>query len=123
MRRLAIVLPLLFTGCGGNATPSVEDVRSCLEEKRVIVTGKPAQNAPATAQNASGDDDAPDRGELLAPGAFIAFYSSPELADKRAAGIRTNAKRIKATVERKGDVTIVYLDTRSKDEIESCLGS
>jgi hypothetical protein len=116
MRRLAILLPLLLAGCGSDAPPSVEAVTTCLKEKRVPVTGGPAEPAP-------GDDDAPDRGELIVPGAFIAFYSTEEVADKLAAGVEANAKRIKATVERRGTVTVIFTDTRSRDEIDSCLSS
>ncbi len=116
MRWLAVLLPLLFASCGGDEPPSIGTVKSCLEGKGLRVTGGAGKPAP-------GDKDAPDRGELVTAGAFIAFYSSEELADKLATGVEANAKRIKATVEREGEVTVIYTDAQTRDEIESCLDS
>jgi hypothetical protein len=60
------------------------------------------------AERSEGDSDAPDRGRK-------------KLADELEGGVRKNAKGADATVERMGTVTVLYLDTKSKDEIASCL--
>jgi hypothetical protein len=114
MRRVALALALVFCGCGSDEPPSIAAVKACLEDNGLRVTG-------GASPRAAGDDDAPDRGELITDGAFIGFYSSKELADKLAAGVEEGAKETAAAVERKGSVTVVYIDTTSKDEIEPCL--
>lgn len=120
MRWLALLLVSVLAGCGedrsSTGTPrTLTAVRSCLEGKGLKVTGGPAELA-------TDDTDAPDRGELITAGAFIAFYSSAKVADDLAGGVRANTKAFNGTVERHDDVTVVYTDMAAKDTISVCLG-
>jgi hypothetical protein len=109
-----------FLGCGGKdhstvaAQPGPRSVKQCLEAKGLKVTGGPGKPLP-------GDTDAPDRGELITAGAFIAFYSSPARAEKLAPKIRANARRLQATVARRGAISVLYLHRGAQKQIEACL--
>jgi hypothetical protein len=96
--------------------PSIAGVKKCLEAQSLEVIG--GEGAPSP-----GDTDAPDRGELVTRGAFIAFYSSEALADKLAGGVESSAKGAGGNFKRYGPVTVVFTDTSSQDEIETCLGA
>ena len=69
-----------------------------------------------------GDTDAPDEGELITKGAFIAFYSSEEKADRLYAGILRNAMRLKAGTSRRGRITVLYLPGSPRAQIDRCVG-
>jgi hypothetical protein len=118
MRWAAALLPLLLLGCGGGDAkpPSIGAVKTCLHDKGLRVIGGPGAPAPD-------DTNAPDRGELITTGAFIAFYSSEQVAERLSKGVKANAAGKSLTVDRRGAVTIVYISTQSKDKIEACLTS
>ena len=104
-----------LAACGGDDTPtSITAGRKCLEGQKFKVLGGAMKPAPD-------DDDAPDRGELITRGAFIAFYSSSDRADELAGGVRENAKQTAGKVARYDDVTVVYLSNAPRDTIEGCL--
>jgi hypothetical protein len=119
----ACIAALLFAGCGEEresapagsakaATPAA--TKACLEDRGLKVAG--GESRPD-----ADDNDAPDRGELITAGAFIAFYSSTQRADALAGGVSANASRLKARVVRHGPVTVLYLDDRSESAISGCL--
>ncbi len=89
-------------------------VKKCLEDNGVGTLGG------AQRPNAE-DTDAPDRGELITQGAFIAFYSSPKRADELEGGVRQTSKEAGTDVVRHGDVTVVYLANAGRDKVEACL--
>ena len=105
----------LAAGCGGDDERSIADIKACLEEE----TGEQVTGGAFTP--APDDDDAPDRGELITRGAFIAFYSSAERADELAGGVRDNAEESGTEVERYDDITVVYLPGADREPIEGCL--
>jgi hypothetical protein len=118
MRWAAALLPLMLLGCGGDDTKprSIGAVKTCLRDEGLRVIGGPSAPAPD-------DTNAPDRGELITTGAFIAFYSSEQVAERLSKGVKANAAGKRLTVDRKGAVTVLYIDTRSRGQIEACLGS
>jgi hypothetical protein len=100
--------------CGQSEEPtSIAAVQKCLRDQGLDVLG-PAKPGPD-------DDDAPDRGELITTGAFVAFYSSSDRAEELAAGVRKNAEQARGEVARYDDVTVVYLPNAKRDTIESCV--
>jgi hypothetical protein len=120
------VLLLLFctAGCGDNHTRRASvaaeptSVKQCLVKAGLRVTGGAARPIP-------GDDDAPDRGELITSGTFIAFYSSSTRAAKLAPAVRARARHYHGTVSRRGAITVLYLRTRNgiQRRVEACLPS
>jgi hypothetical protein len=99
--------------CGQSDEPTaIAEVQKCLEDAGMEV--RAAQPEP-------GDDDAPDRGELVTTGAFVAFYSSSDRAEELAAEVRENAEQARGDVARYGDVTVLYLPDAKRDTIENCL--
>ena len=102
-----------FAACGqGDERTSMATVQKCLEDEGLQV--RAAKPGP-------GDDDAPDRGELITRGAFIAFYSSSERAEELADAVRGNADRVHGDVARYDDVTVLYLPNAERDPIENCV--
>jgi hypothetical protein len=93
---------------------SIAAVRKCLEDEGLEV--RAAKAGPD-------DDDAPDRGELITTGAFVAFYSSSDRAEELAAGVGKNAEQARGEVARYDDVTVVYLPNAKRDTIENCVES
>jgi hypothetical protein len=100
-------------GCGqGEQTTAIAAVQECLEDEGLEV--RAASPGPD-------DEDAPDRGELITAGAFVAFYSSADRAEELAAGVRSNAGHARGEVARYGDVTVLYLADARRDTIENCV--
>jgi hypothetical protein len=117
-----------WTGCGHGAsekdnrlvvtlvrTPGA--VKKCLADRGLPATG-------GAAKPAREDTNAPDVGEVITAGAFIAFYSSARLADRRAREIAHNG-----TVSRHGRITVLYVsapdfpaaDKAQRKAIEACV--
>lgn len=104
----------LLGACGQSKEPtSIATVQKCLRDEGLDVVG-PVKPGPD-------DDDAPDRGELIATGAFLAFYSSADRAEELAAGVRENVENGRGEVARYGDVTVLYLPNAKRDTIENCV--
>jgi hypothetical protein len=102
-----------LSACGDSDEPtSIASVRQCLEDEGLKV--RAAMPGPD-------DDDAPDRGELVTSGAFVAFYSSSDRAEELAAGVRENAGEARGEVARFDDVTVVYLPNAKRETIENCV--
>jgi hypothetical protein len=99
--------------CGQSDEPTaIAKVQECLEDEGMeVLVARPQPD----------DDDAPDRGELITTGAFVAFYSSSDRAEELAAEVRENAERARGDVARYGDVTVLYLPDAKRDTIENCL--
>jgi hypothetical protein len=99
--------------CGQSEEPtSIASVQKCLEDEGLKVrAGMPGPD----------DDDAPDRGELVTSGAFVAFYSSSGRAEELAGGVRKNAVQARGEVARYDDVTVLYLPNAKRDTIENCV--
>ena len=116
-RLLAVgLLSIAVTACGGDDGPtSIAAVERCLEQEGLRTLGGAHTPDPD-------DTDAPDRGELITKGAFIAFYSTAKRADELADGVRENSGGINGRVERHGDVTVVYLPGADRDAVERCVG-
>jgi hypothetical protein len=93
---------------------SIAAVQKCLEDEGLEV--RAARPGPD-------DEDAPDRGELITNGAFVAFYSSSHHAEEAAAGVRESAERARGEVARYDDVTVVYLPNAKRETIENCIES
>lgn len=91
---------------------SIASVQKCLEDEGLEVR--------ATMPGPD-DDDAPERGELVTSGAFVAFYSSSDRAEELAAGVRKSAEQARGEVARYGDVTVLYLPNAKRDTIENCV--
>jgi hypothetical protein len=90
---------------------SIRAVQKCLEDEGLeVLGGKPGPD----------DEDAPDRGELITRGAFVAFYSSSDRAEELAAEVRQEAKQ-HGEVARYDDVTILYLRNANRETIENCI--
>jgi hypothetical protein len=99
--------------CGqGEGPTSIASVQECLEHEGLEV--RAAMPGPD-------DDDAPDRGELITSGAFVAFYSSSDRAEDLAAEVRENAERAHGEVARFDDVTVVYLPNARRETVENCI--
>lgn len=99
--------------CGHSEEPtSIASVQKCLEDEGLEV--RAAMPGPD-------DDDAPDSGELVTSGAFVAFYSSSDRAEELAAGVRKNAEQARGEVVRYDDVTVLYLPNAKRDTIENCV--
>jgi hypothetical protein len=92
-------------------------VKNCLTLAGLPVQGGAAEHLP-------GDTDGPDVGEIITSGAFIAFYSSSALANRRAREIARNGE-----VSRHGKVTVLYVHApdfpsatdAQRAAIESCV--
>jgi hypothetical protein len=81
--------------CGQRDEPtSIASVKQCLEDEGLEV--RAAIPGPD-------DDDAPDRGELVTSGAFVAFYSSSDRAEQLAPEVRENADQARGEVARFDD--------------------
>jgi hypothetical protein len=102
-----------FGDCGQREEPtSMAVVQKCLEDEGLRVrAAKPAR----------GDDDAPDRGELITSGAFVAFYSSSDRAEELAAAVRESAEQARGEVARYDEVTVLYLPNSERHTIENCV--
>lgn len=133
----AAAFALALAGCGGEdedgaaagttsaaattapvgANGGAEEVVACLKARGVAAKGP----FPAMPD----DDDAPDRGEVILPGAMLAFYSSAALAEKRARtelpkdGSTQNGLTIR--VIRRGPVSALIFDPVNREAIEACL--
>ena len=104
----------LLGACDQSEKPtSMAAVQKCLQDEGLDVLG-PVKPGPD-------DDDAPDRGELITSGAFLAFYSSSDRAEELAVGVRKNAKQARGEVVRYDDVTVLYLPNAKRDTIENCV--
>jgi hypothetical protein len=124
LRRSPAALSVLATavaaaGCGSGASTSVTrhsmtSVRSCLDDRGIEVRG-------GATPDPSQDRNAPDVGELVTRGAFVAFYSTKGKADARAAEVRANVARAGGKTERYGDVTVGYFTGSARDEVIPCL--
>jgi hypothetical protein len=100
--------------CDGQSVEptAVTAVERCLEDAGLEVRA---------AKPGADDEDAPDRGELMTAGAFVAFYSSADRAEELAAEVRRAAAQARAEVARYDDVTVVYLPNAKRDTIENCV--
>jgi hypothetical protein len=98
--------------CNESEEPtSVRAVQKCLKDEGLdVLGGKPGPD----------DEDAPDRGELITSGAFVAFYSSSDRAEELAAEVRQEAEQ-HGEVARYDDVTVVYLRNANRETIENCI--
>jgi hypothetical protein len=112
VRRAALLAAALAlpAGCGADEpedrpSPSVTAVKRCLEKAGLTVEGGAFGSARPD------DEDAPDVGELVVPGAFLAFYSTEALADRLAPGIRKNAERLDGDLRRHGKITVLFVST------------
>lgn len=116
-----VLATLLLAGCGGGGgsqdARSVADVRECLA--RADLSAGEASRAPD-------DFDAPDT-ELTVHTtdavALLAFYGDEQRAQRVAADVKKNARAARATVERHGSLTIVWIRgarSRGADTIRSC---
>ena len=101
--------------CGQSEEPTaIGEVQKCLEDEGMeVLAARPEPD----------DADAPDRGELVTTGAFVAFYSSSDHAEELAPEVRKNAGQARGEVVRYGDVTVLYLPGAKRDKIENCLAS
>ena len=118
---------LALVGCGtskeetpaDDGTPSSPSAaRACLTKAGFKVIGGPRDPS---------DTDAPDV-ELIVgghgPGAFVAFYEALARAKRYEPGIRRNAKRFGGSVERRGRITIVWVQPptpKHRARLEACL--
>jgi hypothetical protein len=91
---------------------SIASVKQCLEDEGLEV--RAAMPEPD-------DDDAPDRGELVTSGAFVAFYSSSDRAEQLMPEVRENVEQARGEVARFDDVTVVYLPNAKRETIENCV--
>jgi hypothetical protein len=96
----------------GDEPPSIAAVKKCLEEEGLDVRAAKAE---------PDDDDAPDRGELITTGAFVAFHSSSDRAEELAAVVRRSAKQARGELARYDDVSVVYLPNATRDTIDKCV--
>jgi hypothetical protein len=102
-----------LAACGQSEEPtSLATVEKCLEDEGLEVRA---------AMPRADDDDAPDRGQLVTRGAFVAFYSSSDRAEELAAEVRKNADQARGEVARYDDVTVLYLPNAKRDTIETCV--
>jgi hypothetical protein len=90
----------------------IASVKQCLEDEGFQV--RAAMPGPD-------DHDAPDRGELVTSGAFVAFYSSSDRAEQLVPEVRGNAEQARGEVARFEDVTVVYLPNAKRETIENCV--
>lgn len=111
---VAVIGSLGWLGaCDQSEEPrSIASVQKCLEDEGLEV--RAAMPGPD-------DDDAPERGELITSGAFVAFYSSSDRAEELAAGVRKSAEQARGEVTRYGAVTVLYLPNAKRDTIENCV--
>jgi hypothetical protein len=99
--------------CGQSEEPTtLASVQKCLEDEGLEV--RAAMPRP-------GDDDAPDRGQLITNGAFVAFYSSSDRAERPAAEIRKRAEQVRGEVARYDEVSVLYLPNAKRDTIDNCV--
>ncbi len=79
----------------------IEVARACLTARGLRVLGgsvSPGQSVPRG-----------PRGELIIPGAFLAFYSDTAQASAGAVGIAANARRIGAKVQQHASLVILWI--------------
>ncbi len=125
---LALVISMSLIGCGGAASaprptpapdlgfPRAERARACLSDAGFRVVGGP---------RSPDDRNAPDV-ELVVSGggadAFLAFYKKVERARRYASDLRRNARRINGSVERRGSVSVVWVQKPPAEarRIEGC---
>jgi hypothetical protein len=120
---IPVFVALAIAGCGGGGTDdsvqahatgtrSPGNVRQCLNAASLKVTGGPAPagdtNAPATELVVGGAESS----------AFLAFYENAARARRYAPDIRANAKRLHATVERHGKLTILWIRGAASGEAQ-----
>lgn len=129
-RLLVLSLAAALAGCGGGATStsqlpvpdlglrSAEAARACLEHAGFGVLGGPR---PA------GDKNAPNV-ELILNGnpapAFIAFYRGEARAERYEPQLIRNAARFNGSVERRGAVSIVWVQKPQADlrrQVHTCV--
>jgi hypothetical protein len=123
LRRSPAALCVLATaiaaaGCGATNTTatkhSMNKVRACLDDRGLEVRG-------GATPDPSQDPNAPDVGELVTRGAFVAFYSTTGKADARAGEVRANVDRAGGKTERYGDVTVAFFTDAARDEVITCV--
>lgn len=126
-RLLVVGATVVLPGCGESAAPSARaeavrspaDARKCLTDAGFRVLGGP---------RSPGDRNAPDT-ELIVGGdgemAFVAYYDELARAERYEPKIRRNARRFEGDVERRGQITVIWVrwprgdDARA--ETEECV--
>jgi hypothetical protein len=115
----ALATVVAVAGCGGTTSSAVTKhsmtkVRSCLDDRGIEVRG-------GRTPDSSQDRNAPDVGELVMRGTFVAFYSSVAKAESRASQVRKAVADAGGTTKRQGDVTVAFFRGAYQDDVLDCL--
>jgi hypothetical protein len=97
----ALVAAACGAGVGKTEDVSLPATRSCLAAARFRVVGGHVNKEASNGTGAVG--------ELVIPGAFIAFYSSTTIADRAAARVAQNVARLRGSMVRRGSATVAIV--------------
>jgi hypothetical protein len=93
---------------------AIERARACLIGAGLSVNGGPVPPA--------GPGPGGPEGELIVGGALIAFYADPETAKQAEPEVLRNARGFHGEVERRGTVTVLWLQPPANHLRSSVLG-
>lgn len=117
MRRGVILgAVLIASGCGGDAVPaSAVETRECLRNSEFVVEGPQ--------RRAADDTDAPDETLVVRSSgpemaAYIGWYDDEARADRSAAEQIERAQQFEGSVDRYGEMTIIWLQGKATDDGE-----
>lgn len=83
---------------------SLPATRTCLVAAGFRIVGGPLSQEASNGTGAVG--------ELIVPGAFIAFYPSTRIADRSAPHVAQNVARLRGSMARRGNATVAIVGTR-----------
>jgi hypothetical protein len=102
---LLMALAVMLAGCGSTKTKNVatspQATRTCLASSGFRVSGGPVSSALRGTSSVVT--------ELLAPGAFIAFYPSEADATRAQPAVAQRVARLHGSLARRRDVTVLFV--------------